>query len=329
MSLAEFLHGERQMITDIRDRRLEVDATEKNKGHYDALYAKVQVQALVEKIADLERFLPDAIATDTSWHAMYYGGLRDRLGGIRVIELGAGDGLNALVMAALGADVVAVDISEFTPVIIRQAAAELGLAGRLAAYRGNFLEMRDVPPRSFDLVVGKAFLHHLDPVTESRFLRRAAEVLKPDGAARFVEPAVNSTALDTLRYIIPVPGRPSSLNRRAFRAYRDWDPHPLRDNSSGHFRDAAAREFGRVEIACFGCVERLERFFPQGNLCRSFRRMAFRVEQRLPKRCNDFLARSQLIVCSRPMVRDCTGVSIGPPADPSRDSARKTPTASA
>ena len=272
----------------------------KNKEHYDALYARVDVGKLVHQVGNLERFLADAVATDTSWHGLYHGELYKRLASMRVLELGAGDGLNALVMAALGAEVVAVDISEMTPVILRKAASQLGLDGRVSGYAGDFLSMKHFSPRSFDLVVGKAFLHHLDPETESQFLHKSAEMLKPNGEARFVEPAINSTALDVLRYLTPVPGRPSSLNRSAFRAWKDADPHPARDNSSAHFREAAGKEFGRVEIVCFGALERFERLLPRGESCRSFRRLAFRLERLLPPGWNDAFARTQLIVCREP-----------------------------
>jgi 2-polyprenyl-3-methyl-5-hydroxy-6-metoxy-1,4-benzoquinol methylase len=278
----------------------QVDIMGKNKEHYDTLYARVDARKLINRIRDLDHFLTDAIATDTSWHGMYHGGLREKLSGLRVLELGAGDGLNALVMAALGADVVAVDISEFTPAIVQKAASELGLSSRVVAYAGDFLAMSDFPPCSFDLVVGKGFLHHLDHATESLFLHKSAGLLKPKGEARYVEPATNSAMLDALRYLTPVPGRPSSLNKKAFQAWRDADPHPVRDNSSAHYRRAVSQEFGSVEIFCIGCIERFERFLPQGKLCRSYRRLAFRVESVLPKRCNELFARTQLIVCNEP-----------------------------
>ncbi len=277
-----------------------MEITVKNKQHYDALYAKVDVGKLVKRVRNLKQFLADAVATDTSWHGLYQGGLQNRLASLRVLELGAGDGLNALVMAALGAEVMAVDISEATPVIIREAASELGLDRRVGGYAGDFLSMSNFPPGSFDLVVGKAFLHHLDHATESLFLHKSAELLRPTGEARFVEPAVNSAVLDILRYLIPVPGRPSLLSRSAFRAWKRADPHPVRDNGSAHFREAAGKEFDRVEIVCFGCIERFERLLPGGNLCRSFRRLAFRLESALPQRCNELLARTQLIVCREP-----------------------------
>ncbi len=62
-------------------------------------------RALVRKVRDVDGFLRDATRTDTSWAALYDANFAGRLPGSRVLEIGAGDGLNALVMAALGAQV--------------------------------------------------------------------------------------------------------------------------------------------------------------------------------------------------------------------------------
>ena len=278
-----------------------MDLVAKNKKHYDKLYSEVNIDRMVERVRNLDGFLKDALATDTSWRGLYLGGLEKRLAGCKVLELGAGDGLNALVMAALGADVVAVDISERTPVIVEEAGRRLGLSERVAGYAADFLTMEDFAAESFDLVVGKAFLHHLDHEIEGRFLDKTAKLLKPGGEARFLEPATNSPALDRLRFMVPVPGRPSSLNKAAFTAWEEADPHPKRDNSSEHYRQVVARNFRKVDIFCIGSIERLHRLLPKGDANRSFRRLAFRAEKMLPARSNEFLARSQLIVCREPV----------------------------
>jgi len=274
---------------------------ERNKEHYDRLYQSVDVSALVHPIEHLDQFLSDATQTDTSWYGLYWGGLRHRLSGSRVLELGAGNGLDALAMAALGADVTAIDISDETPKLVNAAARQLGLANRVRSASGDFLTMDFLEPRSFDFIVGKAFLHHLPHSIEAAALSRTAALLHPDGQARFLEPAVNSRVLDALRWLIPVPGRPSSLNRAAFRAWKDADPHPPRDNSSGHYRSAAAPLFADVEIVCIGAIERFHRVLPRGAFNRSFRRLAFRLERRLPASFNFACARSQLIICRQPL----------------------------
>lgn len=277
-----------------------MDVAGRNKRHFDALYATSDVRSMAAKIRNLDRFLGQIVETDLGWHGLYRDGLRERLRGLRVLELGAGDGLNALAMAALGAEVVAVDISEWTPVLIRQVASELGLAGRVTACAGEFPAMDGLSPRTFDLVVGKWFLHHLDHAEEACHLRRVAAVLKPGGEARFIEPATNSAFLERLGYLFPNRGRPSSLQRGAFRAWRGADRHPARDNSSLHFREAAGKEFGSVEIVYLGSLEGLLRLLPKGERQQAYRKAALRREGMLPAFVRYRFARAQIIDCRQP-----------------------------
>lgn len=270
-----------------------------NKRHFDGTYGGVDVAALVAKVRDVDRFLDDASVTDATWVALYHGGFRHRLRGARVLELGAGNGLNALVMAALGAHVVATDISEVTPRLITEAAEQAGLSDRVEALAGDFATM-DLAAESFDFVIGKAFLHHLTHEVEELYLRQAARVLRATGEARFVEPAINSQLLDTLRWLVPVPGRPSRLARRAFAEYRAADPHPDRDNSSRHYCAAGLRHFEEVTAMPLGAIERLYRILPKGELNRAFRRAAFRAERLLPVSMQRTLAQGQLLVMRRP-----------------------------
>jgi 2-polyprenyl-3-methyl-5-hydroxy-6-metoxy-1,4-benzoquinol methylase len=272
---------------------------ERNKRHYDVRLRSVSPESLVDKVRQLEVFLRDAIHTDTSWAAMYYGDFRARLEGARVLELGAGDGLNALVMAALGAHVVCVDVSEETPVIVLRAARSLGLLSRIEAQAGDF-EQLSFESGSFDLVIGKAFLHHLTHEQEARYLHKTAVVLRPDGRARFTEPAVNSAWLDWVRWMIRVPGRPSRLNGPAFKAYRATDPHPVRDNSSEHFRKLASQFFDDVRIVPIGGLERFHRLLPEGRFDRRFRRAALRAERFLPLSVQMKIARGQTLLLASP-----------------------------
>lgn len=272
----------------------------KNKRHYDRQLREVVSRAIVEKVRDARRFLDDAVRTDTSWAALYCGDFAARLPGARILEVGAGDGLNALVMAALGAHVTCVDISDEMPPLVRAVAAELGLEANVQAICGDFTRMpvAAVPP--FDFVIGKAVLHHLTHEEEARCLSKAADLLRPGGEARFAEPAVNNRWIDACRWLVGVPGRPSSLNRAAFRAYLEADPHPERDNSSAHYRRQGARFFARVEIVPVGGLERFERVLPRGAFLRPFRRAALRAERWLPGAVQLTIARAQTIVLSSP-----------------------------
>lgn len=275
-----------------------IDYGLRNRAHYDLVFQATDRDQLLDKVRNFDAFLDEATVTDTSWVGLYVGNFRHNLRGRRILELGAGDGLNALIMAALGADVVAVDIAAESARVIRDVASRIRLSGEVEALTGDLADM-DFASGGFDYVVGKAFLHHLTHEQEDAYLRAVSKVLRPYGEARFFEPAQNSEALDWLRWTIPVPGRPSSLNRGAFREWRARDPHPERDNSSAHYRRVAERYFRDVEILPLGGIERLHRVLPRlGN--RAFRRLAFRLEAAVPRPIQLRIARSQTLLLRQP-----------------------------
>jgi 2-polyprenyl-3-methyl-5-hydroxy-6-metoxy-1,4-benzoquinol methylase len=273
----------------------EIVDMEIQKEHYDRKYDTMKTDEIINKVSNLESFLSDAIRTDTSWHGIYYGSFRDKIKNKRIIELGSGDGLNALIMAALGAEhVVAIDISTWTERIINDVNLVLGLPN-IEVITGDF-EKLSFKPRSFDFVIGKAFLHHLTHDIEDNYVRKIANILKLDGETRFFEPAVNNRILDWLRWIVPVPGRPSLLNRTAFLEWKKRDPHPDRDNSSRHYVMNGKHYFNEVEIVLLGSIERFHRLIPS----RKFRQWAHKIEPELPYWFRYPCARSQLIIYRQP-----------------------------
>ncbi len=271
---------------------------ELNREHFEERYARVDIVGLAHRVRD-PGVLSDATATDTSWHGLYGDGFAHRLAGQRVLELGSGDGLNAVIMAALGAEVTAVDLIDVLPRLVQAIEAELEGASPVTVLVGQLPDL-GLPEASFDLVVGKSFLHHLTHEDEDRYIAEIARLLAPGGEARFSEPAVNSARLDRLRWLLPVPGRPSRLSRDRFAAWKAADPHPERDNSSRHYRTVGARHFAEVRVEPFGGLERFHRLLPAGRLDRTFRRTAHRMDAALPRRARETIARAQRIVYSRP-----------------------------
>jgi 2-polyprenyl-3-methyl-5-hydroxy-6-metoxy-1,4-benzoquinol methylase len=287
---------------------LGANVTAFNKCHYDLVYSEVSVDRRVELLqrwrqvdASFQSWFEDATATHMSWHGFYYQDFASALRGRRVLELGSGDGLNATVMAMLGAEVTATDVSTESVRIIEQIASRAGLT-HLRALRGSMEELRG-EEGSFDYVVGKAFLHHLPHPVEASCLEQAARLLRPTGEARFFEPAVNSALLDRVRWIVPVPGRPSALSRRAFKRWKAEDPHPERDNSSDHYSAVGGLFFREVHIVPMGSLERFYRLMPRSRLQRRYRQWSHRLDERLPMWLRWKAARSQLIVFRRPMGR--------------------------
>lgn len=271
-----------------------------NEEHYDHIYSRINVDAVIAKLENLDHFLADAIITDTSWHGMYLNDLANRIKGKKVLEIGCGNGLNALIMTILGAEVTANDISKQSGRIIREVSSRLAIKN-IEFVEGDFREDKiSIPAGSFDFVIGKAFLHHLTHELETEFLARTALLLKSNGEARFLEPATNSQTLDKLRWMIPVPGRPSMLNKRAFADWKKNDPHPDRDNSSDHFIKSGKRFFSKVQIIPIGTIERFCRLMPRGTLNRRYRRWAHRIEPQLPFWFRYKAARSQVIIYQQP-----------------------------
>jgi len=269
---------------------------EHNTRHYTALYSSLDEERLVKRATD-PGFFDRAIRTHTSWFGLYRDNFAARIAGATVLELGFGDGLNALIMARLGARVTAVEIAEPAVRSLQGTASRLGYD--IQALHGDFLSMSNLP--SFDFIVGKAFLHHLDHATEREFLRRTASLLTPKGEARFQEPAVNSQALDRLRWIVPVPGRPSILNRPAFREWKQKDPHPERDQSSSHYQQAGLEFFESVKVLPFGALERFRRLIRQRTWSDRYASWALSAEPRLlPGGLSATLARSHTIMLARP-----------------------------
>jgi len=270
----------------------------KNIEHYNQHYSNLKIETIINKINNLNGFLQDAIITDTSWHAMGLYNFYQNIRGKRILELGCGDGLNALIMASLGANVVAVDISNYSEKIIRKVCEKICLKN-IHPITGDFNEI-DLKLKYFDFIVGKAFLHHLTHDIERKYLRKMAVLLKNNGEARFFEPAVNSKFLDMIRFIVPVPGRPSMLNRCAFEEWKRNDPHPDRDNSSKHFLKIGGDFFEEVQITLIGTIERFNRIIRKEYLTRPFRRWAHKIEPKLPFWLRNIAARSQLIIYRRP-----------------------------
>ncbi|WP_034890203.1 class I SAM-dependent methyltransferase [Gillisia sp. Hel_I_29] len=273
------------------------DNQKKNIEFYDQKYQflDAEVNGILKRLNKLDVFLADATSTDTSWVGLYHGDFQNKIVGKKILELGCGDCANAAIMAALGADVYANDISSKSGEIIAKVNELYKFTHPIVFIEGDFLTA-DFKEKDFDFVVGKAFLHHLTHDVERKFFSKICELLTPTGESRFFEPAVNSIILDEVRWHIPVPGRPSKFSKNAFQIWKANDPHPERDNSSTHFKKLGLKYFNDVKIINLGALERFHRLLPAYFNSRSFRKKAFVWERKLPCSFNRILARSQVII---------------------------------
>ena len=265
----------------------------KNEAHYDKQYTKINIQNILNKIENLDEFMRNATITDTSWVALYHGKFQNQLKGKKVLELGCGYCTNAAVMAAFGADVYANDISQKSGDIIKKLNESHKFESEIKFISGDFLKS-EITNDFYDIVVGKAFVHHLTHQQEVEFTEKIVSILKSDGIVRYFEPAVNSKFLDYLRWLTPVPGRPSKLQSKKFKEWKLNDPHPERDNSSKRYKKIGKRYFEKTRIVPVGSIERFHRILPK-KYSTKFRRFAFRFERKLPKALNLAITRSHLI----------------------------------
>lgn len=119
------------------------------------------------------------------------------LAGLKVLDLGAGDGLWSVILAEQGADLVSVEISPGQVQLARrrmenhqlQWDARVGSAYRL---------LDDFEPGTFDLVFGPAVLHHLTENLHDVY-RGVQVILRDGGLAVFQEPFNGLKTLRKLR----------------------------------------------------------------------------------------------------------------------------------
>lgn len=272
--------------------------TIKNEKHYDKQYNNINVESILNKITNVDKFITSATKIHTSWVGLYHNNFQAQLKGKKVLELGCGDCTNAAVMAALGAEVHANDISQYSGDIINKLNANYDFEVPLKFIYGDFLKS-ELALDYYDIVVGKAFVHHLTHEQEIEFTEKIVKVLKPYGMVRYFEPAVNSKVLDELRWHTPVPGRPSKFQKDKFAIWKENDPHPDRDNSSKSYKKIGNTYFNDVNITPIGTIERFHRLLPK-KYSTKFRRMAFKIERYIPKGLNLFLTRSQLVEYKNP-----------------------------
>jgi SAM-dependent methyltransferase len=272
-----------------------------NKQHFDQEFSTVSVDRIVAAVSRAQETLALRIANNFSGSAAFYrDDFQQRIKDAEILELGAGNGLNALLMVALGAKrLVAVDISTETQRIIEAAAVRLGFQN-ISVVIGDLAQM-EIPPASYDFVVGVAILHHLTHEQESAYLDVTRRILRQTGEARFLEPMRNFRLLDELRWLIPAAGRPSKLNAAAFQKWKDADPHPQRDHSSAHYEAVGRRFFEETRIIPSRLFERARRFFPNNTpSAKAIGRIGWTLDSALPRPLVRAFGSQQLIVYRSP-----------------------------
>lgn len=159
----------------------------------------------------------------------YFDSISDAARDRDVLEYGCATGQNSRKIAPLCKTITGIDISDVAIGEANRIAAEQRIEN--ASFHVMNAEDMGFDAGSFDLVFGSGIIHHLD--LESSF-REIARVLRPGGAAIFMEPLGTNALFNAYRYFTP----------RA----RTPDEHPLKK------RDfiLAGQYFSRTDLSFHG-----------------------------------------------------------------------------
>lgn len=119
--------------------------------------------------------------------------------GKQVLEYGCGTGMMSVLLAKSGATVTAFDLSPVSVAVAKQRAEVNGVADRIT-FDVSPGENLPFESESFDLIFGKAILHHLNVHLGKADLHR---LLKKGGRAVFVEPMGMNPILNFARDHVP------------------------------------------------------------------------------------------------------------------------------
>lgn len=147
---------------------------------------------------DYKRYLGNNLS-----QRLYLNIVSQKIAGKRVLAVGTGLGLDAMLLMERGAILTAIDVSIGFLKVMAIGSELLYLSPTLLKASAHALPFAD---ESFDLVAGMGILHHLNvPVAGPELAR----VLRPGGKAVFLEPRLLPLPLIHARALLPVECRES------------------------------------------------------------------------------------------------------------------------
>jgi len=211
--------------------------------HFNRHYAEEAARGIAP-LNDFDKLRYTAPPATTIFPREFFYHLLAPLQGKNILEIAAGNGIDASLCAHNGANVHAYDLSKKSIDMVNQRAQANGVADRVRTQvTGQFNDA--FSGQTFDAILGYAVLHHL-PDLDS-LSRQVYDRLKPGGVAVFAEPVVNSASLDRLRRWIPY-----SIHEMTD------DEQPMSDTQI----DGFAWPFDRIVRRDFQLTSRLWPIFP-------------------------------------------------------------------
>jgi len=146
---------------------------------------------------DLRKSVDKYYETIAKSRAHYHHAISENVTGKVLLEYGCGPGSQAFQLAAAGAHITGIDISDVAIDIARKQAAEMGVNPEFKVMNAELLEF---PAAHFDRIIGSAIIHHLEL---HQAYQEIVRCLKPGGKAVFIEPLGHNPFINLYRYLTP------------------------------------------------------------------------------------------------------------------------------
>lgn len=188
-----------QNTLEVENQEVSAGRLDRERVHFNKVAIRNFPPELVMPRWNILRYERPQPATPFPLEYAFY--LLGDLAGKTIVDFGCGDGLNTVILAALGAKVIAVDVSDKSLETTNNRIRANRLDGNVQIVHGDATAI-PVGDGSVDGVLCVSILRHVDCVSTARQIRR---ILKPGGIASFVEQITGPSWLSMFRRLLPRP----------------------------------------------------------------------------------------------------------------------------
>lgn len=137
--------------------------------------------------SDKERYFNELAQTSRAYYLDYVKPYKEIGEGLRILEIGCGEGGNLLPFAQSGCLVTGIDLSRQKIEEGKRLFKKYGAEGDF--FHADFFEFEKEEEDLFDILIIHDVIEHIERDLKEAFLKKAGALLKPDGIAFFAFPA--------------------------------------------------------------------------------------------------------------------------------------------